>query len=189
MASEIMIRFMERGMLEKYDPEMLHDVTALPGRPAKAILPGPRYRTARFSSYLRRFTFLSTLQHRDRLAARARREALILDADSARVVDAHPDPADRLAAGLDAASVIRKAMPSIRAERSPTGRWELEEALVACVHSVEVCGSVRRSLVAQELGISSAAAATVIGRLRERLLEAGAGELELGIAGRTDTAS
>lgn len=176
VASEILVRFIEKGMLEQYDPERLWDIQDIPGRPSRAILPGERHRPAKFGSFLRRFVFLYSLQWRDKLNRRRTREGTSLAAlgeDHVAPDTAAWDELDEQGAGL-ASDCVFEGLVAAALDEHPT--WDLALALSLCHESVTEKGRVDRGFLAAGMGVSKSAAPKVIAALREVLIAAGATE-------------
>lgn len=73
VASEILLRFVEKDFLAKYDGGLLHDVGDHPR------IPGARMRPARFQGLLRSFVGKYVLQYRDKQMTKARKEPIYCD--------------------------------------------------------------------------------------------------------------
>lgn len=76
VASEILLRFMERGFLDKFDPDLKFEYEG-------------RVRPARFKTFLSYFVIYYVRGHRDRQHRLANKEMLVLDRSAAGSQDPH----------------------------------------------------------------------------------------------------
>lgn len=179
VASEIFLRFMERGSLEKFDPELNFEYMG-------------EMRPARFKSYLSRAVDMYTRGHRDKLKKLARRELQICDVDfSMNVQDAggyhssadapwvevygdpHEDHADHVLDTMneEAEAVgVRKILARVP-RRSPHDRCDLVALFDAAREQILTIGQYDISALRELFGVSSTAMHSWMWWLKENLAE------------------
>jgi hypothetical protein len=179
VASEIFLRFMERGSLEKFDPELSFEYRG-------------RLRPARFKNYLSRAVDMYSRGHRDKLAKLARRELQICDvdysinakdgsgyqssADSSWVEvfgESHDDHADRILDMMgeeSEAAGIRVLLAKVK-PRSAHDRCDLVALFDAVRIQVLTFGEYDIAILKDHFGVSTTAMHTWVWWLKANLAD------------------
>ena len=179
---EIVLAFMAKGSLEKYSYDILHDNH----RPRQVgdihVLDktAPRYRPAKFATYLRQFAFLYSLQNRDRYIRKAKREPVVAQeerSDGTTLLDELKEPAfhDRILVEQAAQRVFDKV--AAQTEPSSGRSWAVAEVLEVCGQVYDETGRIDRRMTADLLGISVHSVQHALKARRKALTDEGAAEV------------
>lgn len=172
VACEILLRFMERGSLEKFDPYLVFDYRG-------------ELRPARFKSYLSRAVEMYVRGHREKQNKHTRRELQICDlhltaAETVTGVgvtwadqygEAHEDHADKVLDMIDeeaTAQATRTILAGIP-RRSPADRCDLVAVFDAARAQILATGKYDIKILKDMFGISSTAMHSWMWWLKENL--------------------
>lgn len=171
---DILTTFMAKESLEKYSYERLHD-THRPRRTGDSLpldRTSKRFRPARFASYLRQFTYLNSLHHRDRSLRNLRREpSLLNDPDFSPGL---PVPTVSFDNDVAVSVSLQKIFLGVSEDTRGGRVWTVGDVMTACAICFEETGSIDRKVVADLLGVAPASVRYMLKALRKALEEAGA---------------
>lgn len=171
VAMAILTKFMEKDALAEYDPHKLFDTGDRPK------FKGPRHRTARFTSYLRRFVYLYVKQHLDAQAVQERKRATVRPQDDMTTeemievkANKSHDPTTAIEV-LDTLHVVLETQEDIFALRkqSELAHRRSKEALKAAIVLAEQGRRVSGTNVAELLGWPTSVGVQSLKLAREQL--------------------
>jgi DNA-directed RNA polymerase specialized sigma24 family protein len=163
VASEIMTRFLERRMLEEFDPsfEVVHD---------------GKVRPARFKSFLSGFVAVYVQHHRDRQATQSRREPLKCDQPvgegGAAWIDVFGGSSEDDYSEVEESefvALLRVHLASVP-RRSKHDVCDLPALFESVVRMVRVDGRIDTKQLQNQFGVSNTAIHSWLKHMREQLV-------------------
>jgi DNA-directed RNA polymerase specialized sigma24 family protein len=162
VADEILLKFYEKGFLEKFDPEFTAEV-------------GGRRRRSSFTGFLSGFTWKYTLAYRDQQMTRMRREPHHLQdrvGEDGEWGDIYLPSSDDGTNVVDTVDLIERGRAYL-ATLPIRGTRDLPRVFEMCERMMVEDGAIDRHKIAEALDVSPTAVCLIMKDLRAALVDAG----------------
>jgi hypothetical protein len=172
VASEILLRFMERDGLSWYDPDRLFDTGTNPR------VPGERFRPAKFQGLLNSFVGKYVMAYRDKQNLKRRREPIRNEtpiSDTAMWIEVYAEThavTPDLDGVLDARDMV-KSVYGYLGTLPVHGSRDLPRAFKMCVEQMTLDGKIDRKAMCAEFGVSESVVCSIFRDMRVALREGG----------------